>query len=163
MQKGAVEQSFEALTMLAMFGKGGFKLLKSDQETTDKQILFTLVDHNQLVVLNNAVVTLGKVLSDQRDTKPDATFCYHSMTLNTDNPKQFTCQVTHKVVFQTQDAAGDLSANNIGAKEALSTWNTDVLMVIWHVRWAQKGLMPVKPAVYLRAGVTLGAGKACTC
>ncbi len=53
-----------------------------------------------------------------------------------------------------------LKGNNIACKEALNQWNSDVLMMVWVVRWTAKGLVPMKPTVHLR-GELIFAGWAC--
>ena len=56
-----------------------------------------------------------------------------------------------------------VTINNIGAKDISTTWASEVLCILWHVRWAAKGLMPVKPAVYTRYTLSISPGQACCC
>ena len=61
----------------------------------------------------------------------------------------------------TQDDQGaEISAHSFGVKCDHSYWGSDMSQVMWHVRWTQKGLMPVKPAVHLTNRVSLPAGRA---
>ena len=154
----------QANTLLCHFGKGGFKLLKGPEDNpTEKQYPYKLLDDKELVVLNNTFQSLGKVVEDQRQTKPDCQVVYHTMKRNDENPKLFELALSHRLVFEPSVANPEVSVNNMGCKEPASTWSSEVLGIVWLVRWTQKGLMPVKPAVYLRAGATLEPGQALLC
>lgn len=161
--KTTVKLVLQANTLMCHFGKGAFKLIKGDDNPTEKQYPFTLHDDKQLVVFGQTVQSLGKVIEDQRQTKPDCVICYHKMVRNEENPKLFSLEVSHKVAFEPSVTNPDVSVNNMGCKEPATTWSTESLGILWVVRWGQKGLMPVKPAVYLKAGVTLDPGQALLC
>lgn len=65
--------------------------------------------------------------------------------------------------FVMQEDAGDKEVNigNIALKEAPGHWaGSAVTMVLWAVRWAQKGLQPIKPVVHLRGDLWLPPGRA---
>ena len=98
--KTNVKIALLANTLLCQFGKGAFKLIKGDENPTEKQYPFALRDDKELVVLGQTVQTLGKVIEDQRQTKPDCVICYHKMVRNEENPKLFTLDISHKVAFE---------------------------------------------------------------
>ena len=82
------------------------------------------------------------------------------MTIQDDNPKSFSVKQKLCLHFVPRDDQGELGTNSIASTEAASLWNTHISKVLWHVRWTQKGLMPIKPAVHLIENVTLAAGRA---
>ena len=84
---------------VAGFGKGSFKLVKSDKPLAESAIVFNVASDKDLVVLNGVVLELGKVVMDQRETKPDAQFCYHKMDISNEGPNTFTLAKEHCVVF----------------------------------------------------------------
>ena len=76
-------------------------------------------------------------------------------------PKKITLTQTHRILFLPKDDQGtEISAHSFGVKCDYSYWGSDMSQVMWHVRWTQKGLMPVKPAVHLTNRVSLPAGRA---
>ena len=143
------------------FGPGAFKLVKVDDALTGKQIEFKLADHNQRVVLNNQVLTLGTVLAAQRKQKADAQIVYHKITLDANKPQEFTLASTHRVTFQMKDMPAENTIHNVAQKEPVNHWTNQATEVLWAVRWTQKGLMPVRPAVHLKAPLVLPPGHAC--
>ena len=49
---------------------------------------------------------------------------------------------------------------NMFGKEPLKVWHdSDVVAVIWVVRWQSKGLMPVKPEARLACSLVIPPGK----
>jgi len=156
--KGACETALSEGTFLAGFGKGGFKLLK---EENDESLPFRLQDQDTLVVLNGQVTKLGEVLTEHRVKKPDCQLCYHKIVPHESDPKMFTLELTHKVAFTPKlDDAEIISQANAAAKEVIQSWRgSPVVKILWNVRWTTKGLMPVKPAVHLILGVSLPVGR----
>ena len=148
---------------LASFGRGSFKLLPGDSEPAANQTEYVLTNHDDLVVFNGIVMSLGKVVADERSKKPGASLAYHSLTLDESNPKLFSASCTHRVPFTPKEEAGSvLNIGNIGSKEDKNIWNSKCSRVFWNVRWTAKGLMPIKPAIYLHGGqLVLAAGRAC--
>ena len=58
----------------------------------------------------------------------------------------------------------EVTDKNIAQKEPCKTWaESEVVQLLWAVRWTSKGLMPVKPNVQLRKALELGPGRACAC
>ena len=152
-------------SFVAAFGKGSFKLIKAGEEVAEN-IEFKLQNQDSLVVLNGLVVSVGKVVEEQRVKKPDCEICYHSITQDDQNMKKFELAQTHRIAFayKPEGEAVEVSQANVAAKEILATWNSGLLQVLWLVRWSAKGLMPVKPVVQFRAaGVSLLAGRSVHC
>jgi hypothetical protein len=165
----AQEISLGAYTFVAGFGKGGFKLIKEGEAGLME---FKIADQNTMVFFNNMVMTVGKVLQDQRKKKPDCNICYHTITPDDSDPAKFECVQNHRVVFTLKDkdkessGAGDdgeLNQSSIASKEATKSWSTSVLITLWSVRWSAKGLMPVKPLVFICAGASLPVGRSLHC
>ena len=132
----------------------------------EKSAQFKISSQGDLVVLNGIVMDVGTVVKDQRLKKPDAQICYHSIKVDEADPQKFNIEVVRNVVFAPKNdglADKDINCHNIAAKEELTVWNTDVLKTLWVVRWATKGLMPVKPVVHLNGSLHLLPGRACRC
>ena len=88
------------------------------------------------------------------------------MKVNESNPHTLSISATHNVVFvlkETEVEDKDLNQNNMGVKESLAVWTSSFMKTMWVVRWAAKGLMPVKPVVHLTGSLTLLPGRACRC
>ena len=69
---------------LAGFGKGTFKLLKSGEDKLPSALELCWKSSDDLVVFNGAVISLEKVVNDQRASKPECRVCYHNITANED-------------------------------------------------------------------------------
>jgi hypothetical protein len=72
---------------------------------------------------------------------------------------------THRIAFHTQvkeegSQPAELTQSNFAAKEPVKIWQASPsLNLVWTVRWAAKGLMPVKPCIYLKACANLPTGR----
>jgi hypothetical protein len=161
--KAATEVSVLQNSYVAGFGKGAFKLLLGETAVAANQKEYKLTSHDDKVVFNGLVTTLGKVVTDERAKKPDAQVAYHSLTADAINSQHFTLLTTHRVAFMPKDEEGTaITHGNIGTKEDVNVWETTNTHVLWNVRWTAKGLMPVKPAIYLKGGdLVMAAGRAC--
>lgn len=151
-----------AAPFLAGFGKGSFKLVKPGEDTKGHK--FEMKSSEDLVVLNGSVQTLGKVVCDMRDKKPDCQVCYHNLTPDTEDAKKFSLQTTHCVAFLPKglEEKDKVDQNNLAVKEGWATWqDSAAVQVLWAVRWVTKGLTPVKPVVHLRQAVSLNPGAMC--
>jgi hypothetical protein len=160
---GTSEVSVLQNSYVAGFGKGAFKLLPGQTAPHAGMKEFKLESHDDKVVFNGLVTTLGKVVADERAKKPDAHVAYHTLTTDATNSQHFTLLTTHRVAFMHKEDEGvAISYGNIGTKEDVNVWETKSTHVLWNVRWTAKGLMPVKPAIYLKGGdLVLAAGRAC--
>ena len=150
---------------VAGFGRGGFKLLKGENETPKpQQFEFKLENQDDLVQLNNTTISVGKALARQHESKPDAKICYHTITIDTNDPSKMTFQQTHRIVFENElDRNGkpaELSNANFAAKEEYQSWaSSPAAQVIWAVRWTAKGLQPIKPVLVLQGSCVLAPGR----
>ena len=67
-------------------------------------------------------------------------------------------------MFKCCAAAKDGDAAKVQAVAAIllepTKWNTEVLELVWVVRWTAKGLMPIRPVVISRGEVTLESNNA---
>ena len=113
-----------------------------------------------MVVYNNTVMSIGKVVADKRASDLDPKICYHKLETDTADPaNKFTVTQTHRVHFHP---TGDEKHNfmNIGTKEKLEAWtSSEHVQVLWHLRNTKKGFQPVKPAIYLSTAVVLPPGR----
>ena len=114
-------------------------------------------------MLNNVVCDLGKVVNEQKVKNPGVTICYHTMKLDETDPKHFECTQTHKISFipNADQDEKHVSYNSIAIKEDLKHWESDVIQLLWVVRWTAKGLMCVKPAIFLKGELAIPPGRAC--
>ena len=127
---------------VAGFGKGNWKSFAADATLPEKIFMFQLTNSESLVCLNGVVSDLGKVLWDQRKTKPDASICYHKIDVSETDVKKFVCTQTHKIAFVPSEATSDkesVTQNNIGMKLDSKHWDSGLLMVIWAVGGQLKG------------------------
>jgi hypothetical protein len=177
--KGPAETTLDQDFFIAGFGKGNFKLMKESDSASDYAVEFKLQSSDDLVCFNGKICAVGTVVADQREKKPDCQICYHKLTPADDNPKKFVLQQTHRIAFHSttkedgglgpgsekKNAEGknqpaEVNQGNFAVKEPVKIWQGSPSMhVLWTVRWAAKGLMPVKPCVYLKAIANLGVGR----
>ena len=80
-------------------------------------VQFHLKNHEEHVVLNGALLPLAQVMADQREKKPDSQICYHTMQVDTADPKKFELTPSHKVAFVAKEEDKELSCNSIACKE----------------------------------------------
>ena len=163
---GTADLHFKKHSCVGSFGKGSFKLLKTEEAKDDAHIQFQLKSPEDLVVLNSSVMTLGQVVSEERTKKPGANVMYHTLTVDESDPSKFTLSVTHRVVFVPSAdsyAATESSINqtNICKKAPPAEWDTHCMCVIWQTRWNAKGLQAVAPRVYTKVDMPIKAGQAC--
>jgi hypothetical protein len=163
--KGAGETTLEQDSLVAGFGKGNFKLMKESDPAPDNAVEFKLQSSDDLVCFNGRICSVGSVVADQREKKPDCQICYHKLTVTDDSPKKFLLKQTHRIAFHTQvkeegSQPAELTLSNFAAKEPVKIWQASPsLNLVWTVRWAAKGLMPVKPCIYLKACANLPTGR----
>ena len=138
---------------------------KHDNPLEDGVIVFDATSHKDLVVFNDVVLELGKVVMDQREKKPDAQVCYHKIDIANEDPKTFTLTLEHNISCfpQDSDKGAPTTCNNVATKFQTATWASNTLAMMWMVRWSTKGLMPVKPVVHLLGSVDFPPGRALRC
>ena len=164
--KGSTDMVLGANLAVAGFGKGSFKALSANTDVTDKQHQFLLKSSSDMVVLNNVVTSLGQIILEKRESQPDISVNYHKIVPDEADPKVFTLEATHCIAFTLKEDGADNkdpTMMNIGAKMPFQVWNNQCLYVIWHVRFGPKGLVPVKPGIFLKGGVTVPVGHSCHC
>jgi len=164
--KSASDWQSPSLCMVAGYGKGSFKLIKPNDTETDvsEKIQFKMESQDDIVVFNGQLVTLGQVMNEQFAKKPDTEVCYHKLTCSENNPKEFTLEQTHNIMFSPVREEGDCKLGSVASREPVQSYKSaPCLRLLWTVRFTAKGLMPVKPGVYLTGSVLLPAGKALHC
>ena len=156
---------------IGSFGKGTFKLLKSDDEVKDHMVEFALTSSDDLIAFNGKVMPVGETLAEAAKKKPDVALCYHHKKEDMQNPGKFTLAQTHRIAFcaktnspsenGSEGPSEKLSDGSICAFEKSSSWaKSPVVKLLWQARFCAKGLSPVKPAVYLNGGVSLNPNQA---
>ena len=78
-----------------------------------------------------------------------------------DNVRKFSLKIGLEIAFLPKDDQSELTPLNFAVKEQTSVWETKVTSIVWHMRWTQKGLQPIKPAVHVKTAFTVGGGQAC--
>ena len=144
---------------VGLFGSGSYKIIKDNQEKPANSIPFVLENHSTLVVLNGTVSTVGEVLQTQRQKKPDAKICYYSLIDDPESVNQFDLKSTHRVIFVPKPGEdGATAAKHNCGSQLPHDGNSSCIRLLWHVRWCQKGLSPVKPALHVLGNLDLKAG-----
>jgi hypothetical protein len=146
--------------LIAHFGNGSWKVLKTGQDLPDCAVELKFGGHSDKILLNGAVQTIGQALSDMRQKKPDAKVAYHAIQENSDDVKKFSLTTTHRVcfVYRIEDGA-EMSSKNIAGK-LWKVGQESPLKVLWYCRWCSKGLSPIKPALHLLGSLQLKNGQA---
>ena len=157
--KGKKEASLTVSDQLIGFGKGGFKLVNGD--ASEHQVVFKLDGPDTPVIFNNVCTSLQKVLLAQREKDPDVKVCYHKLHWDEADPKLFTITQTHMISFNPHEAK-EIKASNLATQEPVSFWNKEVTHAVWVVKWKPMGLVPVKPAVFLKGELNLMFEQACS-
>lgn len=151
-------------SVIAGFGKGSFKLLKADEECPEFAVERSLAGSADLISFGGSVRTLGDILKELRGKNPDVKITYYKINFAADEPNQFTLQKTHRVAFvpRPEERSSEMKDHNAAAKEKLSLWqSSESLGVLWYMKLsAVKGLVPLKPALFLKGAVTLPPQKA---
>ena len=125
------------------------------------------------VLLNGKLQTLHSVGEAQRVKVPNCKIMYHEMEASPEEkvPGMFKCIRQNNVWFspakdsqEVQDAADpNAKTNQVGAAKLLpnSVWYSDIISILFSVRWGPNGLIPVRPQVVLLSDLKLAAGQAC--
>eukprot|EP00438_Fugacium_kawagutii_P022435 Skav232862 [mRNA] locus=scaffold2451:162468:166474:+ [translate_table: standard] len=156
--KGSKDFSANEIPLLG-FGKGSFKILKQDAELPDGAVELSFSDSQDLVSFNGVVQTLGDVMKELRKKNPDTKITYFRMTFDGEDPHKFTLVKTHRVIFQPrpEEKAGEMKEINAACREPLKVWETSTMCgVMWYLKSsAVKGLVPVKPGIFLKGSCTI--------
>ena len=136
------------------YGAGSYKILKAGQDLPERSVELVLTSHADTIVVSGAVTTLGQAFSEMRQKKPDCRIAYFEIQPG-ESLSEFQLRATHRVVFYGKEETATLARHNC-AWALLKSHLTPV----WHMRWAAKGLLPVKPALHILGGMELEVGKA---
>jgi hypothetical protein len=135
-----------------------------DDVVPSNSVAFVLKSSDDLVVLNGVVTSLGQLINDKSGTdEKSAKVAYHTMKVDSHETTKFTLAITHRVTFtcQPETATDDIKPFTFASRVTnLAEWSNDITEMIWMVRWTNKGLTPIKPAVYLSNTCELGPGRA---
>ncbi|CAJ1415004.1 unnamed protein product [Effrenium voratum] len=165
-------------TVIAGFGAGTFKHVPRQAEgklgaaDADKHVLFSLKDSNCLVIHNNKLVQLGDVINAAQGTRASADVCYHTVKPQAGTDlKHFELERKHEVYYLPSpkasakaDPSNEDPANievkgssALAALVPLSSLQFQHCAVVWAVKWATKGLTPIKPVVALVCDVEMAS------
>ena len=134
---------------IGSFGKGSFKLLKSDEEIKDHMVEFLLGRSDDLIVYNGKVMSVGETLKEGAKKKPDVAVCYHDKKDDVQNPGKFTMGQAHRIAFcaktnsssenGSEGPADKLSDGSICAYEKSASWaKSPVVKLLWQARFCAK-------------------------
>ena len=165
-------------TSLVSFGK--IKFMKKGSVDNDREavnldpatdIAFNPIDYNDLVLLNNKVVSLGSIIeARQKDNPASAKLCYHEIIAapTAQCPAFFELKQVHCVFARimavkleaTQENPMQANVTSMGSTIEVGRWTSDRIKIIWQVKWFKKGLMPVCPRVILTFNAKVEVGSA---
>ena len=125
---------------------------------------FDLKSSEDLVVFNGVVQTVGHAYLEKFKIDPGAKIAYHKVNdMSADLPGSFVITQTHQIAFVVSDTSSEGSktcpASTFAIHAPLEQWNTKVSAMLWQVKWTNKGLTPIKPAVYSLMEIELLPGR----
>ena len=141
------------------FGKGSFKMIKGDADLPDGGVELSLEGSSDQICFDGRVVQLGEVVKDLRKKNPETKVTYFQMSFDSEDPHKFQLKRTHRVVFipRPEEKAAEVKDSNAGARENVQLWHSsDSVAIMWHMKHSPvKGLIPLKPAVFLKSPVQI--------
>ena len=156
------------LTLMS-FGKISWKKDKSaDEDMGEEQtLLVSFTSSSDMVLFDNKLLSLHKVIADRRASNPSWQVCYH--TLKDDATPgaavgafTLTKALCVRAVMELpkEDAKDkEVRQENLGATLPLGTWEgLPFADIVFSMRWASQGLMPIRPQVVLTQDVEIPAG-----
>lgn len=155
--------------LLLAFGKTTWKALKDDaQGLENNELLYQLMDSSTLVFHNNSLVTLLEVMEERRKTNPACKVAYHTVVEDPAlGPGAFRLELVSKVVATFTAGVDDgeekkpVTQHNAATHLPGKFWDdAQHVGLVWTVKWAAQGLMPVRPTVVCFSAGELPAGKA---
>lgn len=155
--------------LLLAFGKTTWKALKDDSSVLENnELLYQLKDSSTMVFHNNSLVTLMEVLEERRKTNPTCKVAYHTVVEDHEKgPGAFRLELVSKVVASFTAGVDDgddkktVTQQNAATRLPSNFWaDAQHVGLVWTVKWATQGLMPVRPAVVCISAGELPAGKA---
>lgn len=146
------------------FGKGSFKIIKAEAELPEGGVELSLHGSSDMICYDGRVVTLGDTLRTLRGKNPETKITYFKINFDTEDPHKFELQKSHRVIFvpRPDEKSAEVKDSNAAAREKVELWNSSPsVAVMWHMKHsAVKGLLPLKPAVFLKAAVVIPAQQA---
>ena len=162
--------------VVAGFGAGTFKHVPrgagnvvSPVPSGEKSVLFDLDSSASLVLHNNKLATLGDlVMAGQSASRAQPEICYHTREVTPEGFKltrkhdvYYKC--TGKVAGQQESSPGDSANLELKGTAGLAAlmdpnqlkFEQGHCAIIWAVKWATKGLMPIKPHCVLLNGMEI--------
>ena len=171
-----VKVTLAAGTVVAGFGIGSFQHQPRQgsqvaEVDRDKLLLYD-ASSCEIVLHNGKLESLGDLLLQKQTEKGKASICYHDVSVKAGTEaNQFEIVRKHEVYFKPaakvagEEEGSDLKLNkgtgSFAALVPLTTLNgLKHAKVLWSVRWALKGLMPIKPHLCIFDEMVLDGGKA---
>ncbi|CAJ1413832.1 unnamed protein product, partial [Effrenium voratum] len=109
----------------------------------EKHVLFDLKNAESKVLHNGKLTTLGDLVNAAQGSRASADICYHTLKpAPSEDPRH----------FELDDDSTNLElkgSSSLAALVPLSTCKFEHCNIIWAVKWATKGLMPIKPQIAL--------------
>lgn len=156
--------------IVAGFGKGSYKQKMHGETAKDKEVSYA-IGPNSLVLQGATLTNVKTMVNTKQQQDPRAQIAYYEISeaANTDDPEMFEMKNTVPLVFvptgqlKAKTETGEegtevLSADQVSAARLLpvAAWEQRSLCsLVWCVRWAPQGLMPVRPVVALHREVVI--------
>jgi hypothetical protein len=140
----------------------------------EKEMEFKLESSDELVLLGSCLTTVQACVDQRRATNPKATVAYHEM-----EPVESTreapcapgksrlkksiasCLCQGRQACWLQQWRGGDQPTSVGAAIGLNAWQSAPgANIVWAMRWAPAGLMPVRPMVCIKGDGNVPARKA---
>ena len=152
-------------THIAGFPKGKWVQHKSTLAAIpDKNVPFLLENCDTLILMNGATISISDWLASlQEKMKPDVEpFKYYKRvsTPVVGKPDKFALERTHLVCYNMADVPESekgFQATTIGSTMPWSSWNTKATQIIWTLRLAAKGALPIRPSIVASTAVRIPA------
>ena len=157
------ERSLDMDSYLCGFLKGVWTKTLDDEDAT---IAYSLKDATSEIVMPGPmkITTVGAQLEARREKTPDAKIMYHTIveapapddvsffTLSNDSPVYWTVQPAQQKEEQK------VLANHAAGLVPHQTWVNRFTKIVFLTKWQPRGLMPVRPYIFMKESVTLPAG-----
>ena len=125
---------------------------------------FLLDDASNLIYMNGSAITISDwLVSLQEKLKPDVEPIKYYKRVSTPTvgkPDNFTLERTHIVCYSLADIAESdkgIQASNVGSCLPWPTWNTKATRILWTLRTAAKGALPVRPYIVTSTAILVPA------
>ena len=157
------ERSLERDSYLCGFLKGAWTKTVDSEDAT---ITYSLEDATSEIVMPGPmkITTVGAQLEARRDKNPDVKIMYHTIVdtpvpdhvsffkLSLDSPVHWTVQLAQ------QKEEHKVLPNHAAGLVPHRTWVNWFTKIVFLTKWQPRGLMPVRPYIFMKESVTLPAG-----